>query len=289
MMFAMFFVFWRIMQILTLIPTMGMLAWFVDGYKKSQSYMPTWLLLLFIVSVLGLAWALWTLFTYHRSSMNAAFVGLIDLGFVGTFIAAVYYLSWIRNQDCTDLTSDGTWTGHLGDYGSVTVTDLDLNTDKPCAMLKASWAFGIMNIFFFFFTAILALMHGNHHDDSRSYHKRRHHHSPRDAAECEVVLAVVLFTFFASLFTSIGHREPHGVPSTEHSPRPVLVVSRRISCLVSRDEGRGKLRRWILDEHYVPRLWLIATLVLLALGAKWDYRMMMWYGGADGAGSVEEH
>lgn len=59
---------------------MGMLAYFVHGYAIQDMLTPDYILILFIVSVLALAWAIVTLFSYHRSSANAAFVALIDLG-----------------------------------------------------------------------------------------------------------------------------------------------------------------------------------------------------------------
>lgn len=59
---------------------MGMLAYFVNGYASANLLTPDYILILFIVSVLALAWAIFTLFSYHRSSANAAFVALIDLG-----------------------------------------------------------------------------------------------------------------------------------------------------------------------------------------------------------------
>ena len=62
------------------IPTMGMLAYFVHGYASSNMLTPDYILILFIVSVLALAWAIFTLFSYHRSSANASFVAIIDLG-----------------------------------------------------------------------------------------------------------------------------------------------------------------------------------------------------------------
>lgn len=173
MLFSLFFVFWRFMQILTLIPAMGMLAWFVNRFVDANALSPDWLLIIFITSVLALAWAIFTLFSYHRSKSNAMFVGLIDLCFVGAFIASVYYLRWIRHFDCTNVVQDSSWSGS---FLGITITGpgFEWNTDKSCAMLKASWAFAIMNIFFFFFTAVLALMHGDRHDD-RHYHKSRHH------------------------------------------------------------------------------------------------------------------
>lgn len=185
MWFAFFFVCNRILQILTLIPTMGMLAWFVNGFVEANALTPDSILVLFIVSVLALAWALFTLFSYHRSSANAMFVGFIDLGFVGAFIAAVWYLRGIRNADCTNVSRDGDWTYRLGDV-TVTGPDYDWTTDKPCAMLKACWAFAIMNTILFFFTSFVAFAHGDHlsaydrkyttRSRSHSHHSSRHSH-----------------------------------------------------------------------------------------------------------------
>jgi hypothetical protein len=165
---------------------MGMLAWFVDQHVKANTLTPNYILVLFIVSVLALAWALFTIFSYHRSSTNASFVALIDLGFVGAFIAGVWYLRHIAHADCTHVSRDENWLLNFGSLGSVSGADFDIETDKPCAMLKASFAFGIMNCIMFFFTAVLAWMHGDRmsaHTDRRHgykdghYHGRRHHRS----------------------------------------------------------------------------------------------------------------
>ncbi|KAK7913873.1 hypothetical protein PG985_011576 [Apiospora marii] len=190
MMFAVFFTFWRFMQIVTLIPTMGMLAYFVHGYVTVNALTPDYILILFIVSVLALAWAIFTLFSYHRSSTNALFVSLIDLGFVGAFIAAVYYLAWIAKADCTHITRGSSYDVSFGIFGSANVNGVHSTTDKTCAMLKACWAFGIMNCIFFFFTAVLAWFHrgDSHHHSSRGgkktyvtrethYHRHGHRHS----------------------------------------------------------------------------------------------------------------
>ena len=179
-MFAMFFAFWRIMEIITLIPAMGMLAWFVNGWNSANILTPPYVLVLFIVSVLALAWAMFTLFTYHRSSANALFVAFIDLCFVGAFIAGVYYLRWIGDADCSNVRRGDTHDLSLGIFGSASVNGITADIDKPCAMLKASWAFGIMNCIFFFFTAVLAFFHGGRlSSDSRggkTYYRETHHH-----------------------------------------------------------------------------------------------------------------
>ncbi|KAI0126267.1 hypothetical protein BJ170DRAFT_595881 [Xylariales sp. AK1849] len=178
MLFAVFFAFWRFMQIITLIPTMGMLAWFVHGYVQINALTPNYVLILFIVSVLGLAWAIFTLFSYHRSSTNALFVSIIDLGFVGAFIAAVYYLSFIAKADCTHVTAGSGLDLSFGPFGSAHVSSIDTTTDKTCAMLKACFAFAIMNCVFFFFTAILAWFHGDRmgSNDRKTYYRETHYH-----------------------------------------------------------------------------------------------------------------
>jgi hypothetical protein len=137
------FWFWRMFQILTLIPTLGMLAFFVDYYNTRGLLTPRSILILFIVSVLGAAWAMGTLFLYARAKHSAKFVAFIDLCFVGAFIGAVYELRGIADADCSGWTTNGSYST---DLGLVTISGdrYQYNVDKQCAMLKASWAFGIM-------------------------------------------------------------------------------------------------------------------------------------------------
>ncbi|OLN96967.1 hypothetical protein CCHL11_07393 [Colletotrichum chlorophyti] len=174
MFFAVMFAATRFLQIITLIPTMGMLAWFVDGFVKRNVVVPDFILVLFIVSVLALAWAIFTLFSYHRSSTNALFVALVDLAFVGAFIAAVWYLRHINRVNCTNLARDGQWTLHFPGLFTISGSRFDFFTNKPCAMLKASWVFGIINCILFAATAGLAWLHGDHL--SRSYERKSYHH-----------------------------------------------------------------------------------------------------------------
>ncbi|KAI1074854.1 hypothetical protein F5B20DRAFT_585864 [Whalleya microplaca] len=178
MMFAIFFAFWRFMQIITLIPTMGMLAYFVNGYVNLNQLTPNYVLILFIVSVLALAWSIYTLFSYHRSSTNATFVAIFDLAFVGALIAAVYELRFIAAADCTRVTRGSPTDVSLGPFGSASLTTWDADTDKSCAMLKAAFAFGIMNCVFFFFTSVLAWFHGDRMStaDRTTYYRETHTH-----------------------------------------------------------------------------------------------------------------
>ncbi|KAI0188177.1 hypothetical protein EV127DRAFT_135024 [Xylaria flabelliformis] len=178
MLFAIFFAFWRFLQIITLIPTIGLLAYFVDGYNQLNALTPTYILVLFIVSVLAAAWAIFTLFSYHRSSTNANFVAVIDLLFVGAFIGAVYALRFITNADCTNVARGSSVDVNLGIFGSASLNGVSVAVDKSCAMLKASFAFGILNTIFFFFTAILAWMHGDRMSsrDDKTYVRETHGH-----------------------------------------------------------------------------------------------------------------
>ena len=137
------FIFWRIFQIITLIPTLGMLAWFVDWYNSRNLLTPTSILVLFIVSVLGAAWALGTLFLYARARHSAKFVAFIDLLFVGAFIGAVYELRGIADADCSNWDTNGSYNTNLGLF-NVSGNTYRWNANRQCAMLKASWAFGIM-------------------------------------------------------------------------------------------------------------------------------------------------
>ncbi|KAF2030349.1 hypothetical protein EK21DRAFT_65778 [Setomelanomma holmii] len=180
------FWFWRIFQIVTLIPIVGMLAWFVDWYNSRNLLTPRSILVLFIVSVLAAAWAIGTLFLYARARHSANFVAFVDLLFVGAFIGAVYELRGIADADCSSWRSNGSYSTDLGLF-TVTGNTYGLNIDRQCAMLKASWAFGIMNIIFFFITTLLALLvHRHHRNDGRDrvvvkreVHRSRHGHRSR--------------------------------------------------------------------------------------------------------------
>ncbi|KAL1873480.1 hypothetical protein Daus18300_003843 [Diaporthe australafricana] len=153
---------------------MGMLAYFVNGYVNANQLTPNYILILFIVSVLALAWAIFTLFSYHRSSSNALFVAIIDLGFVGAFIAAVYYLRFIASANCTSI-SGTSYDVSFGIFGSFNGNGIDVDTNKTCAMLKACFAFGIMNCIFFFFTAVLAWFHGDRVGKDTKYYRETHY------------------------------------------------------------------------------------------------------------------
>jgi hypothetical protein len=151
-----------------------MLAYFVHIYASNNALTPTYILVLFIVSVLGAAWTIATLFTYHRSKNNAFF---IDLCFVGALIAGVYELRGVAKQNCTSVTSGDSYQINFGIFGNASLNGLNFSTDKQCAMLKASFAFGIMNCIFFFITSILALCVSRGRENRKETYVRETHYS----------------------------------------------------------------------------------------------------------------
>nr|POF02507.1 hypothetical protein CFP56_58138 [Quercus suber] len=137
------FLSWRIFELITLVPIVGMLGWFVHRYTDANLLTPTYVLVLFIVSVLALAWVVFTTISYLRARHDALFVALVDLGFVGALIAGVYYLRGITGSNCI--------TGSANLNGGIFI---NIRTNKDCAMLKASFALGIIDIISFFITFV---------------------------------------------------------------------------------------------------------------------------------------
>ena len=96
------FLSWRIFEIIILVPIVGMLAWFVSNYVSANQLTPNYILVLFIVSVLALAWAFFTLISYFRARHDALFVALVDLAFVGALIAGVVVMRFIASANCSN-------------------------------------------------------------------------------------------------------------------------------------------------------------------------------------------
>lgn len=111
---------------------------------------------MFIASVLAAAWTVATVVTYLRARHSALFVALVDLAFVGTFIAAVYELRGIAGANCSNFSSGSIYVslGPFGYYGRTSDSPWAANINKNCAMLKACFALGIMNCIFFFVTFV---------------------------------------------------------------------------------------------------------------------------------------
>jgi len=128
---------------------------------------PNYILVLFITSVLAVVWSIATLFRRRSTRESAIFVSFIDLCFVGTFIASVVELRGIANASCTDFTTGPFYLslGPFGYFGQTSNSPFAVDVNKTCSMLKACFAFGIMNCIFFFITSILLLfMHRQERD-----------------------------------------------------------------------------------------------------------------------------
>jgi hypothetical protein len=159
------------------IPTLGMLAFFVHIYASANALTPNYILVLFIVSVLAAAWAIATLFTYHRARSNALFVSFVDLCFVGALIAGVFELRFISHGTCTNISTGVNYAISFGALGNADVTGITVSVDKTCAMLKACFAFGIMNCIFFFITSLLAMCVGRGKERRKETVVRETHYS----------------------------------------------------------------------------------------------------------------
>ena len=128
------------------VPIVGMLGWFVHQFVKVNILTPDYILVLFIVSTLALAWAFFTLISYLRARHDALFVAFVDLLFVGAFIGGVVTLKFIAKTNCGGLSA--------GFTPNSAYVRSDIN--KTCAMLKASFAFGIIDIIAFVVTFVSA-------------------------------------------------------------------------------------------------------------------------------------
>lgn len=156
---TLFFIFDRLVEIVFLIPIIGMLAYFIDGFLKANIITPVYILVLFIVSVIAVFWCVDTMIRHATTKRSAIFVSFVDLLFFGAFIAGVYELRFIANANCGNWHGDGEYVslGPFGLYGAQTGNPLANDLNKTCAMLKASFAMGIMEVIFFFWSALWAL------------------------------------------------------------------------------------------------------------------------------------
>ncbi|KAH8152674.1 uncharacterized protein LAJ45_03515 [Morchella importuna] len=143
------FFFLRILQIITLIPIWGILAWFVHQADERGLTAPDTVLCLFVVAILATAWALVTLFLFHRGRFTDLWVAVVDLCFFGVLIAGVVLLGRVaENTDCVGAWSNAGW----GNW------NVGVRVDRTCSMYKAAWGLGILNVLLFFFTAVMAGM-----------------------------------------------------------------------------------------------------------------------------------
>ncbi len=143
---------------------------------------------MFIVSTLAAAWCLLTLLRRKSTRRSAYFVCFVDICFIGALIAGVYYLRGVANANCSNFSSNGSFYLSLGPNGFNGNSPFSYNIDKECAMLKAAFAFGIINCILFPITAFLLLfMHRQEKDVvvketyRRSSHGSRYARSPQKA------------------------------------------------------------------------------------------------------------
>lgn len=180
-----FFTFWRLFEIVTLIPTLGMLAYFVNINQKANRLTSASILTLFIVSTLAAVWAIVTLLRRKSTKRSTLYVAFVDLCFIGAFIAGVYELRGIAKANCSSVSDSGPTYLSVGTNGVSGSSGISASIKKECAMQKASFAFGIMNCIFFFMTfLILLFMHRTRDDDKVQYktevtRRRRSHDSRR--------------------------------------------------------------------------------------------------------------
>ncbi|BCS21049.1 uncharacterized protein APUU_21481A [Aspergillus puulaauensis] len=180
---SIFFIFNRLTEITFLIPIIGMMAYFVDGYLKANMITPPFILVLFIVSVIAVFWCIDTLIRHATTKRSASFVSFVDLLFFGAFIAGVYQLRFIASANCGDWDGGSVYNalGPFGFPGRQMNNPLADDLNKTCRMLKACFAIGIMEVLFFFWTAIIALWIYHRNPDHgvvvKETHSRRRSHS----------------------------------------------------------------------------------------------------------------
>ena len=138
------FLSWRIFEIVMTVPIVGMLGWFVHQYVKVNQLTPDYILVLFIVATLALAWAVFTVVSYLRARHDALFVAFVDLLFFGAFVGGVVALRFIANANCGSISAGVTTSGSY----------FNVDVNKTCSMLKASFAFGIIDVISFFVTFV---------------------------------------------------------------------------------------------------------------------------------------
>ncbi|KAI5803693.1 hypothetical protein EDC01DRAFT_465513 [Geopyxis carbonaria] len=159
----------RILQLLTLIPCWGLLAYFIDKYNGPES-----ILCLFIVAILATVWALVSFVMYRNMLWTPLYFAILDLIFFGILIAGVVLMeSLVRGTNCVAYNNGSWWYNNNAGWGFNTGT---VTANKECMMSKAAWGLGIADIILFFISACLA-WHIWHGSSVVVYHERRRGHS----------------------------------------------------------------------------------------------------------------
>ncbi|EGD98148.1 hypothetical protein TESG_05534 [Trichophyton tonsurans CBS 112818] len=176
-----FFICWRIGQLITLIPPIGMLVsmvhrWLRQGQHHHSNVHPRPLHRQRARRHLGARDPL--PLQKHQALSHLRL--LHRLCFFGALIAGVYLLRDIAQENCSNFSRSKFLLslGPFGYYGQQQRNPLANDPNKVCSMLKASFAFGIMNIISFFWTAVFAYFI-SHHEEHHERRSRRGSHSSR--------------------------------------------------------------------------------------------------------------
>ena len=100
--------------------------------------------MLFIVSCIALAWIFFTLISWFRARHEGLFVAFIDFCIMASFIAGVVVMRRIAGANCSDVNAGITTSGSYFNY----------SVNRWCAMQKAAFALGIIDIILFFITTV---------------------------------------------------------------------------------------------------------------------------------------
>lgn len=140
------FVLMRIVEFIFIVPIIGILAYFVNGFDGYDQTTPAFILVLFIVSVIAGVWILLTLVFYVLARRLAVLLAIVDLLLFGALIAGVVVLRGITDYSCSDFPRLS--------YIGISLGVFNYNLQNSCQELKACFALGIIEILCFFATFV---------------------------------------------------------------------------------------------------------------------------------------
>lgn len=143
------FLSWRIWEIIITVPIVGMLGWLVHVFVDENVLTPTYVLLLFIVATLALAWEFFTMVSYLRARHDALFIAFTDLCFMGALIAGVVLLRFVTKTNCMSIHDH--WAPFPNKPNAI---QYGTHAQKTCGVLTASFAFGILDTLSFAVTFV---------------------------------------------------------------------------------------------------------------------------------------
>jgi hypothetical protein len=181
MIFGLLFGTVRVFQILTMLPAVAVLGYFVHGYTAVNILTPGYILTLFIAATIAFVWAFGTLVLLGCTRRSGILVCIIDVAIWGGLIAGVYALRAIGPSDC-----DNAYYGNIsvdlgpfGIWGASWGSPYAGNINQNCGLLKGAWVLAIINLFLWPASAGLALLNHEreelkeHHEETREYRNER--------------------------------------------------------------------------------------------------------------------